>query len=304
MHRLAFLLLSLIVLPASAEICTIVGSFPYKKATDAFARAEAARKAGFDKAAVYDTRDTETLAWGGLAIVARVTADKKEARAAVKALKKAKLKAYSRRCELGMAEPLKSAKAIRPLPKLGKAVKSAGTDGFDSGCFGYSPKRKQVLCVVGPSSNQQEENNLGALLLPSGVSVGRDAASVNKLLKKGDFQELPEPARMIEAPGTTTIGRPRAMVRFSRKFTGQHSEETGSWPQYDDALSAKCAGTERLIMDEAVENPEASVQLTPIPGTDLVLVVYDMSYGIEGEFGSLFRAYVLDTTKPGCADAP
>ncbi|MFT7624727.1 MAG: hypothetical protein ACI9WU_003916, partial [Myxococcota bacterium] len=215
--------------------CVIVGS----KALDALPRplelAEKARGAGQTSAAVYDTRLTENLAWGQLAVVAAVLPDKNAAKEVVAQLKEAGIQAYARRCELGMAEPILAAKDLAPLAELSaKPVQLDLNDALGSGCFGWSAARKQAVCITGSGSIQEGED-FEMIFPPGDQTIGlptsenpadmldpeiRVDAAGRAEASKGlaGFVALPEPTRILAAPGVVAFGRPNVTIRYVRRF--------------------------------------------------------------------------------------
>ena len=302
------------------ETCAVVGSYPYAKIDQALAKAVAARTAGFAKAAVFDTRDTADLAWGSLAVVALRTSDKAVAGAALKTLRKARIKAYLRGCELGRAEPIAKRADLKPLPTLPKAALSLNMGSLEGGCHGWSAKQNVALCVLG-SGSIQSGPQYGISFLPSSetlalpgvpedelprvdakiqVATG-DRKALAKRLRNAGFVVLPEPVRSLDRPGTVSLALPRVSVRYGRKHTGREGDgQTGVWSTYDDTVQVRCGGAWVDAIEESVQNATAQISVTPIPGGRYALVVYSYDYGIEGDQGDGATAVVLDGSQEGC----
>ncbi|MFT5430272.1 MAG: hypothetical protein ACI9OJ_000945, partial [Myxococcota bacterium] len=265
-HTAFFLVLVGLAAPATAladrPLCTIVGSYSYDKFDKALAKVDVAKAAGFTETAVFDTRQSDVLAWGGLAVVALRTSDKAAARASVRTLKKAKIKAYVRGCDLANAKPVSKRAELDALPTLSKTRITLDYNDLDAGCLGWSKALGQVACVVGTNSIQ-EANDYRLVFLPNGETfdlplIGErdqamnappiavpqgERAKLRAIMKKGEFVALPDPVRSLTAAGSVAIALPRTGIRLKRSSLGEGGDgETGSWPIYDDTVEAKCGG--------------------------------------------------------------
>ena len=284
--------------PALGKQCVIAASPPYGHFERAQAQVAGLKKAGFASAAVYDSRDFSDLAYGQLAVIALITPDRKAAAAAVKALKKAKVKAYHRGCDprAGIT-PLASKADIRPLPEAPATPLALDlTKPLTPGCHGWSRKQRVALCVVGRGSMQAEgayyvafpPTDVQVLIVrsepgsqPDLLLTGAARAKVKKLIDRYQLTALPEPI------GRTTFGVPAVRVHLARKKTGHEKTEVGSWDQFEETVTVRCGKDVNEVVSVANGNLKGTLATRYLGGAAgaAVLVQYTWTFALEGDFG-------------------
>ena len=303
---------------AADDWCVVVSSAPYTAFAKALTAAEGAKAAGFADAAVYDTRDFSDLAWGQLAALATLDASKDAATAAVKALKKAKIKAFARRCtpserplkKLSKPEDLAQPAALPTAPlKLDPSAE------LDYGCFGWSDTEAAAACVVGAISLQGGANAEVAFRGAQGATIpfidldpqildevpmkvpADDFAELGRRLSAGKYVALTLPRRELKPGESVNYAAPKVGIVWKRKRSGSAGEpESGVWDLYTDSVVATCPGGGKVTLFEDTEVPdrEPSAQVIAIPGGRYFVVIHDSSFAIEGDSGGATTAYRLD----------
>lgn len=99
---------------------------------------------------------------------------------------------------------------------------------------------------------------------------------------------------------------PRLSLNSTRKEvgTGGHPE-SGEWPVYADRVSVICSipgrkgvkprgKTTIVFSTRDAENDEPNIEVYAIPGGRYFVLLYDTSWGIEGDSGGSTRAYRVD----------
>ena len=289
----------------AAGWCVIVAS----PALDGYASArkavERARKAGFPRTGIYDTRDFGDLTWGQLAVIAAQVPDKAAAMETSKALRKAGVDAYSKPCTPApTARPL----LAPPLPLV-----------FTEGCFAWSRKLGAAACVTGATSIQ--EGAEWALEFPGAelpaVSIakvepqvldpvplapsGEALAGITTALREGGFAKLAGAPTALGSGATVPVGRLR--VTWKRVKEGTVTEETGSWPTYEDTFAVRCPdGRDVELTSRSSENTDpASARVWAFDDGRYLLLEFWATWGIEGDFGNFREAVVFDTIE-GCKE--
>lgn len=309
------LLLSLIpTLPAAPPTaaltepgwCVIVGSPPYRALDKAQEKVARARKLGFERARVYDSRDFTDLRWGLLAAVAGVYPEKGPAKKAAEKLKKRQISAYARRCTPGEegAAPIDEAKAgaLPPTPTIATDKQIEGI------CFAYSPSLKAAACVVGRSGTQSGQH--AAVEFP-GWAKGQ------KVVLEESFDQFPEEApptakqikaieRQLRQGGflsralLPTPEKPPYTLEQAQKKVAEHDEpEAGSWETQRHTITLTCAnGKKAKVYEEDIEGSTGvDVGELLIPREGLVFLEISPTWAYEGTYGGETKVEVVDLKK-------
>jgi len=298
----------------NGDWCVILGAYPPKKLERALAAAAKAVEKGFSKAAVYAGDDFANLAWGGVVAIA-MFGDKKSARTSAKAVKKAKLKGFAKKCIR-----LRAPKVLKTASDLPKPKAFAGTPltwkvgNLREGkrpCFAWSPKTQTGLCSVASFDSLELDKSVSHALYwvtAKGRTkvTSKDKALVKKLAADG-FKAWDDAALGTRNFARTKVVRWAVPQIVSVKWSRQtelvemesDSDRVAKVKSHDDLVEVTCNGGGDTAIKASPYADSGQPFATLLPGGRAILVEWLETSWVagEGHMGNRQDAVVLDLDK-------
>jgi hypothetical protein len=138
------------------------------------------------------------------------------------------------------------------------------------------------------------------------VPDAADAAAIRGELERGGYVPLTLEPRKLTPNTELRWAVPRLSLTWRRKeIRWEGHPESGEWPVYSDRVAVTCsvpgrkgvkprAKTTVVFATRDAENDEPNIKVYAIPGGRYFVLLYDTSWGIEGNSGGSTRAYRVD----------
>ena len=300
--------------------CVVAGGFRYEafdQAAGLVARLKAQEVA---TAALYDTRDFAEMAWGELVVIAQQFSGpeaRKEAAAAVKALKGKRVDVYAKPCSSKTAKVLTAAAEIAPRPVLPKEPVVVDPERWPSGCFGWSPQKSVAACVV---MQVRSDKELDVMVFPGSeeapvdlvskpandndetpptVLSAQDLKGLRTTVRRLGLVSIAAFQRSLGPNETLHYAEPRVSVQWIQKLVSEEREDMGEGgcALYSDRIVLRCRGkspVEETLFEVSQTTANSSTEVYLLPNQMLLALHATVDCGDEGGSSAESVARLID----------